>query len=474
MDDVEKYFKNLVIKKSFNYDKIIKSINIVQRYVQKKQLIVVGGQSIDYAIRIKGGEGLYDKGSIPDIDIISDEHFEDAYAIALLLKKADITGISVINALHPTTMKVRVDFQEVCDITYMPTHILNAVPTLFYKGYKISHPYYQYVDQHRALSYPLENPPLETILNRGEKDMVRYDLLYEYYPLHMKHNIPLVDLTSIVMNKSKISLDKLNNQCISGFAALNYWIGAAKKMGFKPEYDFGATSFDSSYLEYSLPTESYGLTVYSDNIKDFIDILQVKGGTTFYTRFLDKLPRKMLIGNNFEIFDNKQKIAAHEFNYGKNKIFIANMQHIMFYLLVQYVLVLGVTNNDKQLNVFYKAYMTCRDMFIWASSEFIKPDLDKKRKDELMQFMPTVNTYGEHNVNASLALRLHNFGIKNQDFSKTEKFKFKQPYNVYDADMRYGKIPKKYMEFDKSDSEAFAIGGTVIESFLENGDLSGL
>lgn len=474
---LDKYFKDIIVKKSFNYDKIIKSIDIVQRYVMRKKLIIVGGQSIDYALRIRGQPGIYDEDSIPDIDIISDTHFEDAYAIALLLKRADITGISVINAMHPTTMKVRVDFQEVCDITYIPTEILAVVPTLFYKGYKVSHPFYQYIDQHRALTYPLENAPLETVLNRMEKDMTRYDLLYEYYPLNTRGYTILKEGGQIIIGEpAKMGLDIINDQCISGFAALNYWLGEARKLGFKQQFDFGSITF-SGDLEYTLPVESDGLSIYSDNIQDLAELLGIKeGDANFYTRFLDKFPRKMVVKDKYEIFDNNQKLGAHLLNLNGNKIYIANIQSVMFYLIANYIFVMRVKRaNDMKLYIFYKAYMTCKVLFIWASSEFTNPRTDKKRKNKLEIFMPDIKTYGKCSVNASLALRMHNFLVKNGDLPKTEKLKYKQPRNVFDHDMQYGKIPRKYMEFDKTDSEAFAIGGTPIRHFLDKkNEITGL
>lgn len=474
---LEKYFEDLVVKKSFNYDKIIKSIDIVQKYVLRNRLIIVGGQSIDYALRLRGGIGLYDEDAIPDIDIISDKYFENAYAIALLLKKANITGISVINALHPTTMKVRVDFQEVCDITYIPKDIINVVPILYYKGYTISHPFYQFVDQHRALSYPLENAPMETAINRMKKDMTRYDILFKYYPLNTKNYTYTKDVGYIEIGKPiKIDLDILNNQCISGFAALNYWINEAKKFGFKQKFDFGSIQFGDK-MEYTLPAESEGLTLYSDNIKKLVDILGIKESDAyFYSKFLDKFPRKLSIPGKYELFENNQKIAAHLIKFGENNIYIANIQCVLYYFIANYVFVMGIKGgNDMKFYVFYKAYMTCKILFTWVVSKFTNPLTDKKIKSKLEIFMPTISTYGERNINASLALRMHNFAVKNGDFPRDEKLKYKQPRNLYDNDMQYGKIPHKYMEFDKSNSETFAIDGTQINSFLDiKNDIQGL
>ena len=135
--------------------------------------------SIDFALKLKQHDGIYKDDILPDYDFYSHQHFKDAYDLAQWLNRLGFKNISVINAMHPSTMKVRINFITIADITYIPKVILDNIPFLKYKGFHIVHPHYQMIDQHRSLSYPYENAPRETIMNRMKKDMKRYDLLYE-------------------------------------------------------------------------------------------------------------------------------------------------------------------------------------------------------------------------------------------------------------------------------------------------------
>ena len=467
-----KYYKDLIVKKSYKLA-IIQSIEIVKRFVYKHKKIIVGGQSIDYALKLKGDPGLYDKDALPDIDIVSDTHYQDAYAIAIQLMKAGISGISVINALHPSTMKVRVDFQEVCDITYIPTNLLEAIPTIWYKGYQITHPHYQYIDQHRSLMYPYENPPFETIMNRPLKDMVRYDKLYEHYPMRIIN----VKNTNIEFMHNNIGLEVLNRQCITSFVALNYWIKEAKSLGFQTNTNIGSFDIKGSKLYYSSPYDVYGLSLYSDNInsmyKIFEKILEQNSSethTVFFSRLLDKFPRRVVIGknaNSIEIFDNIQKIAAHSVKFSGSEFHIANLQTIMLYMLVNYVLI-SKANKERRVYAYYVGYLLCRDLITWASNEYDPIGKNAKDIKDIKRFLPTANAYGENNISDSAIVSQHNFDIKNGNKDISEKLKYSQPKHVYDRDMAYGKIPKKYMEFQISNSEIYNMNGTIVPDFLEN------
>src|SRR6185436_13030333 len=224
-------YKDLTIKHAPDYGAYIQALDIVKHFISSRERILVGGQAIDAALRMKGEDGIYDIDQIPDFDIISPLYLKDAYDLGGRLARKGFKGISIINALHPTTMKVRFNFRELCDITYVPAIIYDAIPTLNYKRFKIVHPHYQFIDQHRSFVYLYENKPFETILNRPLKDMVRYDMLYEHYPLR-KLNIATENINLV---KRDIKYDLLKGQCINGFIALNYWAARAKKLGFKTD-----------------------------------------------------------------------------------------------------------------------------------------------------------------------------------------------------------------------------------------------
>lgn len=457
-----KFYENLVFSKTNNYDEILKALKIVKRFLLREKRILVGGMAIDYALKLKNHKGIYSDEALPDYDIISDTHYQDVYSVAEWLSRLGFKGISVINALHPTTMKVRINFTTILDCTYVPKNIIDHIPTLWYKGIQIVHPHYQFIDQHRSLSYIYENAPFETVMIRPEKDMVRYDLLYSFYPLKALN----IDKYEIKLKNEKLYTSLLENQCISGFIALNYWINKAKKHGFKNNYDLGSFKLDDTMLHYTIPVDSHGITIYSDDMSDLYDkiskIHDMKD-IRFYNQFLGTFPKKIIIDNRFEIMENTHKISAHKIK--DTNIYIANIQHIMLYLLGNYILLMKIKNIKRGYS-FYSAYLVCIDLVKWASDKYYsskKEDIDKK--ELFKEFFPTAEIYGKYNISESYKVSKYRFDVKNKTF-KDEK-KFAQPHNIYDRDLIYKSIPKKYFNFNVSESELFLIDGKETNNFLK-------
>ena len=489
MDDaLIKYYEDLAVRKSDDFDSIVRALELAEKFILHNKKILVGGQAIDYALKSKGEKGIYDETALKDLDIITDTHFQDAYAFATILVRHGFTGISVINAMHPSTMKVRVNFKEIIDITYIPTNILKNIPTIWHKGFQIVHPHFQYIDQHRSLTYPYENAPRETILQRPRKDMTRYDLLYAHYPLRLL----FIKNTTLELTERKIPLDILSNQCISGFFALNYWIHEAKKLGFQTNINLGESNLDSFSKEsqdvtFHIPVDSYGLTIFSDDIHGFNKILEtykdnkeynLDGDKKFYARFLDKFPRKFVstslntsINTSIiEVFDNSHQIAAHKLVISNNNtVHIANLQSIMMYLLTNYILLMKIENVRRSYS-FYMGYLVCRDIIEWASAEYYLNNTTKTsdRKSNIARFLPTAEIYGKENLSDAYIVSKFNFDKKNKTIDSDQKNMYDQPKHVYDRDLIYKKVPKKYYDFDVSTSEIFNFDGTAIPDFLNH------
>jgi hypothetical protein len=76
---MDKYYKDLLIEKSAYYDEIVESLKIIEKFIKRDEKIIVGGQAIDFALKAKNLKGIYDENAMPDYDIFSDKHFDDAY-----------------------------------------------------------------------------------------------------------------------------------------------------------------------------------------------------------------------------------------------------------------------------------------------------------------------------------------------------------------------------------------------------------
>lgn len=450
----KKEYENIIIKNDkFTEDTMI-SLGLVKKYVCAHKLIIVGGMAIDFALRLKGTK-LYEDDVLPDYDFYSPEYNTDAYHIAEKLNKAGLNNISVINANHISTMRVRVNYTVVADVTYMPKIIYDKLPCLAYRDIRIIHPHYQLIDQHRALSYPYENPPWEVIIHRWKKDASRYDLLYKYYPLKPK------DLKEVSEFKlcSHITISSIifNNQCISGFAGLLYWQDHAKKLGYKnTNTSLGTIHTDSSGFIFQIPIDSHGISFYSndvmklrDDIKKNVEIKEERQ----YNRFLDKLPHKFILDNTYELFDNKgYMLSAYKTDIC---IYIANLQNIMLYMLTNLILLRNIKETDRGYS-FYIGYITAQSIVKWAGNEY-----KKKESKKFMPFLPSIEIYGDEEISDSY---INSKRIFLEKIGERDKSKM-QPDLIFPETFDHGKIPQKCYQFDPKKSPILQFDGSETKHY---------
>ena len=445
----ESLYKQILIKHDPNNKKIMQALYIVKKYVIREKLIIVGGMAIDFALRLKGSK-LYGNDEIPDYDFITPHHWIDAYEITQWLTRIGLTDISTINAMHPTTMRVRVMLSAVADITYVPQFIFDKLPRLNYHGFDFIHPYFQYTDQHHSLCYGYENINFDrpVMQNRWVKDMKRYDMLWEKYPLKWDKKLPHNAIK--FSNEIEISIDLISNQCIAGFLALLYWVTWSDKKGFKLKTKLGKCEISKTCLKYTLPINVNELSIYTNNIKEFYEVIILKyrpKKEQFYTKLLDKIPRKIILDNKWELLDNKNSwISAHKIG----EYYVVNIQAIMMYMLLQYIL-LDSNEEIERKYLFYIGYMTCRDLLQFGVD------------NEIAELLPTSEFYGkDNNVDAYLLYKL-----KHDKKSKKIKADIpNQPQNIYEHHLRLRKVPKQFYKFNPEDTELFHIDGKECDKFI--------
>lgn len=200
---------------------IIQGIDIVKKFIIDRGLILYGGTAIDFALRLKGDPLYNDEAlKIPDLDFYSPNNVQDAYDLTeMLMKKFDDVGALV--AMHPQTMRVRLHYNYVADITYVDPEIFEKIPTLNYDRMKFVHPEFQRIDMLFSLTFPLDNPPLENITNRLKKDNTRLALYEKHYPI-MKGTS---DESTAAAPKDRpvtvmrVPLSDIGNGVLDGFAA---------------------------------------------------------------------------------------------------------------------------------------------------------------------------------------------------------------------------------------------------------------
>jgi hypothetical protein len=459
----KKYYDDIIIRNDkFTIDTTI-ALGLVKKYICSNNLLIVGGMAIDFAMKLKGSK-LYEDDILPDYDFYSPNHSTDAYKIAEQLKKAGLENITVINANHISTMRVRVNYTVVADVTYIPKKIFDNLPFLVYRDIRFIHPHFQLIDQHRSLSRPYENKPWEVILYRWEKDIVRYDMIYKFYPL--KSNEFTVSKIKLTCDRIINSID-FNGQCISGFAGLLYWEHTAKKLGYKNNNPkLGKITLDAGGFIFQIPEQSNGISLYSNNIIQLVNTIKRENSDviqTQYKRFLDKLPHKFLLKFDldqinkvsYEIFDNGgSMIGAHKTDID---IYIDNLQNIMSYMLTN--IIINIINNESANSyIYYIGYITAQSIVKWAGDNYkILPN------KKIMVFLPTVCVYGDNEISDSYINSKRQFL---ESINERTPYKV-QPKTVFPETFVNNKIPNIYYNFEPKKSPILQFDGEITDAFID-------
>jgi len=321
----EKAYLDIAEKRNINYPHIEKALAIVQKFIREKHRILYGGMAIDLNLKSAGQPGIYAESAIPDYDIMSPNFYEDSLELADILHQAGLPGVSAINALHITGRRVRVNFVSVCDMSYIPLEIYNAIPTRTiqnlskYKGLRVVSPDFQRLDLHRAFSHPYENAPQEVIRQRFAKDQKRFRLLDAQFPLLKEAKSGSKESkTPKSQAKPAFSWKEVEGQALTGFVAyailrkyLEYLLAkdsSSSGMTIKipedkkkemralldkvPRHDirFSESGFD---LEWNLPMRPR-ISLLSISYEDLLLRLNPLGGPfrhpqRYYNRYLDNL-----------------------------------------------------------------------------------------------------------------------------------------------------------------------------------------
>lgn len=407
------HYEDVVIKRDINYANVKRGLDITHKFIIHNKLILIGGMGIDIALKAANHKGIYPPDKLPDYDFLSPDSVTHSSELGACLCKNGLPNISIINAMHTTTRRVRVEFVQVADIGYCPKNIYDTLPYIEYEGMRVIHPHFQMMDIHRAMSLPFERPWAPVIFHRWKKDCIRYDLMADAYPV--KYNgEELIKLINV-----KIDSKLLNGSCLAGWAAFSYW--KTKNM-------------DVVAIPVGEP-----IHILTDDYSKFVTM----GTPIKYTEGrMGNIVRSMsIVINNqkYEIFDNLgDQVSAEKID----KMYVVNIQHVMQFLLAKIYLYLDSSVHLKSL--CKKLYVECANMI--------------KNSDE-PGIIPSINVFGKFNWHESYIINRHEFAAKlnNIKLSRPDR-----PKNMYPAQPKCATD----VDFDYKKSHYFAISGNVIDPFI--------
>ncbi len=352
-------YDNITITRDANYISIMSAFTIIEEYIKSNKLILYGGMSIDFALLAAGHKGIYADDSMPDYDFYSTNSYADSISIADMLYAKKLPNVSAINALHPTTRRVRINYINVADISYLPESIFNNMPYIEFKGIRAIHPMYQRLDQHRAMSVPYEGAPSETVYFRGSKDIERFKLLDKAYPIVIEPGL-ITDIQNSETKKIQIPLNIVNEEVLSGIPvyALMYSIINKKYPDECKQLCPMSVQFSKNTCEITIPksinTEKICLLC-SNFIKTHKKINTDSDHTKYFKRYMDDIkPRSIeILGKvHWDLYDCSkfpvtcvkistiQKITNTlmklDIQYSNIELYIAAAPNVLLYLLTLY------------------------------------------------------------------------------------------------------------------------------------------
>lgn len=337
-----------------------RALEIVRQFIIDKGLKIYGGTAIDFALRLKG-RSIYPDSKKPDYDFFSPDNAENAYELADLLQKKGFRNVAAIRAIHVQTVRVRVDFIYVADISYAPPDVFRRLPTVVYSGMQVVHPDYQRLDMHLGFCFPFSGAPREDVFHRWAKDNKRLALFQEVFPVKPGDLLaPIIPSTSIgggaattVTLKTDIAVDpKQQTLALHGIAAFGLLVSALLELkqslglpSSKPDtYPAVPVAISKSTVSVTLPAEHAAafdyIPVASPEPLKICDARKGGAGVSvqWYEPYMDSKPEYAIITSPGEsplhVFSvTGRQLAVAAVRAGDTRVLMVTPQYLLLYFL---------------------------------------------------------------------------------------------------------------------------------------------
>lgn len=381
-------YDKLVETSQIDYKIKAEMTDICLQFVIAKKLIVFGGLAIDFSLKKNKCGGIYEDYQLMDIDVFSNHHYDDAHELLEIFIAKGYTNCDLMVAMHPTSVRVRIDHYMLLDVAYAPDNIydLYSKTALSYQtdygNVLFRHPYIQILDVHRSFAYPYENKPLENIKNRFHKDYERYLKLIDCYPFD-SDNIKYISFITE-----------------SGISSVR---NSSSKNGFK-EYTINRNYYIHGIIAYLIYEK-----MFSDHVEPrIVDIqCELKGDTVILKKGFQPLYMVTKEQLKTETDSNESDTVIHYRKYmdiipeitkiGKNKYFkivpgnepgyieyegykVISIHFVMLWLLHMWLV--------KKDNLYIEMYKNLLNMFGYISAKYSFEDIVDNQI--LLNFFPSI------------------------------------------------------------------------------------
>lgn len=344
IEDIEKINKNIdKIKdqaaKEYKtlYEPTLNEISkvyvVIKNYIKRKRRVAYGGFAQNLLVMNKNPEDsfykiidgvFYNWPDLADIEFYSPSPLDDIIELTEELFSQGYKNVEGKEGVHPDTYKIFVNFLNYCDISYIPTNVINNLPIIEVDGIKCAHPHFMMVDTYRILTDPM------TSYWRVDKSISRFQKLIKHYPIDQTHANIKIEFKSndqTIMKLIRKKIVQKTKLIVVGFAAYNYYAKKESKTNYLnniPFYELISTNFVKDAKQ-----------IFKFLNKKFPRKVTIKEYYPFFN-FLDK-KIEYYIDNQLvlRLFGNNERCIVYNYS-SKKKTHFGTFNLVMMYMYFNY------------------------------------------------------------------------------------------------------------------------------------------
>ncbi len=349
--------------------------NAIKNYVRKTKKIIYGGFAQNMLIKVKNPDDVfyteidgafYNLPDIADIEFYSPTPIADLIELTEELHAQGFKHVEGKVGMHDETYKIFVNFDNYCDISYMPQNVFNNLPTVEIDGLKCADPHFMLVDAYRVLNDPM------TSYWRIDKSIKRFQKVLKYYPIDQSSYNKPIEIKSAgnpdvlkFIRKKFIQMSKL---IVVGIYGFNYY---AKKVSENLLIDVPYYELITSDLEKD------GKHIYKHLSRKFGKITTKEYYP--FCEFYDKRIEYYYNGNLvLKLFGNNSRCTVYNFS-DKKKTHFGTYNLLIMYFYFEYFYAIINRNNKHgeiikqiigKLNKLRNEYLNNKKITVMDNSAF--------------------------------------------------------------------------------------------------------
>lgn len=316
------------------YNQVIK---IIIKYIEDKKRIIYGGKCWEALLKYKNSNiAFYDENDMSDYEFYSFEPLVDLKELCDILHEKGFKYVEGASAQHDETFKVRVNYYEYCDITYMPKIIYGKMPkmkinNLFYSGFN-----FIIIDVYRIFTDPLAS------YWRIEKNGKRALELFKYYKVNLNPEFNKLTYNNKINDYIRKDIIIGSKLIVLGYYAFNYY----KYKSLNKSEDLYVPYYDVISTNYVNDVDN----IFNNLKKNFTDIIK-KDYHPFY-QFTGK--KTSFIYNDkvvLNIYNNNERCIPYKYIEPKN-LNVASYSTVLLFLFINSLYYTIYEDNEKK-NIDY-------------------------------------------------------------------------------------------------------------------------